>query len=254
MVLPDNGSWPRSSPSGSSDGRRGNRRGFGWGGHLDTVPRKWLLRLVLPPPNDRNRADLEVLYRALGRGLVQWQSIEPTLYLAAFGASGMTHDECSSKFFKLPGAGSRLTSVDHYLKKFLPTIAYNTTWLPLYENARLVVKYRDALAHFEVYHITDSVRIAADPPTSYKILISESHMNAGKRKSDRIAALSIEMIEKNNTIMRELAYHLMYFVVDHFPLDTFIGKGLLPLTESQLFGFYQDPRPAECPRPNYPRP
>ncbi len=206
---------------------------------------------MLPPPLDRNQADLEVLYRALGRGLVQWQSIEPILYLAAFGASATTHHECSKKYFKLPGAGARLKSVDQILKAVLPPVAYNKTWVPLYEHIRLVVKYRNALAHFEVYHVNDAERLAAEPPTAYKVLISESHMNASERNRDRVRALSVEMIEQNNANMRELAYQLMYFVVDHFPLEAFIGKGLLPLTEKQLSGFYKDPRPAECPRPNY---
>lgn len=116
---------------------------------------------------------------------------------------------------------------------------------------RLVVKYRNALAHFEVGHITDADRIAAEPPTAYRVLISGSHMNAGERNRDRGTALSIEMIEKNDAIMRETAYQLLYFVVDHFPLEAFIGKGLLPVVERQLLGFYRDPRPPECPRPNY---
>ena len=183
--------------------------------------------------------------------MVQWQSIETTLYLAAFGASGMTHEECSKKYFKLFGAGARLNFVDQQLKAFLPSIAYNTTWLPLCEHTRLVVKYRNALAHFEVYHITDVDRIAAEPPTAYKVLISESHMNAGERNRDRATALSVETIEQNDGNMRELAYLLTYFLVDHFPLETFLGKGFLPVRERQLVGFYKDPRPPECPRPIY---
>jgi hypothetical protein len=218
---------------------------------LDGELDEWLCHPVLPPPLERNQADLEVLYRALGRGLVQWQWIEPGLYLAAFGASGMTHEECSKKYFKLPGAGARLTSVNQLLKASLPPIAYDTTWLPLCEHIGLVIKYRNALAHFEVFHITDADRIVAEPPTAYNVLISESHMNAGERDQARVKALSIEVIEQNNAGMREVAYQLMYFVVDHFPVEVFLGKGLLPLTERQLLGFHQDPRPPECRRPNY---
>jgi hypothetical protein len=55
---------------------------------------------MLPAPLNLNEADLKVLYRALGRGMVLWQSIEPALYLAAFGAMGVSHAECSKKFFK----------------------------------------------------------------------------------------------------------------------------------------------------------
>jgi hypothetical protein len=82
-------------------------------------------------------------------------------------------------------------------------------------------------------------------------MIAESHMNFAERSNERVTCLSIETIDQNNSSLRELAYQLMYFVVDHFPLDAFIGKGLLPLTELQLTGFYGNPRPTEFPRPDY---
>jgi hypothetical protein len=206
---------------------------------------------MLPAPLNRNEADLEVLYRALGRGLVQWQSIEPALYLAAFGAMGVSHAECSKEFFKKTGAGGRLELTDGALKKALRPDAYEKTWVPLYNDTKSYVKYRNFLAHFEVYHITDHVGSATSPPTKYNVLISESHMNFSERSHDRVTALSIEMIDQNNSALRELAYLLIYFVVDHFPLAAFIGKGLLPLTEWELTGFYGTPRPPEFPRPDY---
>jgi hypothetical protein len=84
---------------------------------------------MLPAPLKLNEADLEVLYRALGRGLVQWQSTEPALYLAAFGAMGVSHAECSWKFFKKTGAGGRLDLTDEALKKALRPDAYEKTWV-----------------------------------------------------------------------------------------------------------------------------
>jgi hypothetical protein len=74
-------------------------------------------------------------------------------------------------------------------------------------------------------------------------------MNAPKRSSGRVAGLSIEQIEFNNGSIREEAYKLIYFIVDNFPLDAFLGKGLLPITELQLKGFYSGPRLPECPPP-----
>jgi hypothetical protein len=45
-------------------------------------------------------------------------------------------------------------------------------------------------------------------------------------------------------------YHLlMYFAIDHFPPEIFIGKGLLPLAESQLASYRRNPRPAQFQRP-----
>jgi hypothetical protein len=200
---------------------------------------------------NRNEADLELLYRALGLGMVQWQSIEPALYLAAFGATGVSHEECSRQFFRHSGAGGRLKFTDGVLSKALPRYAYEKTWVPLCADTKSFVKYRNSLAHFEVFHLTDLVGAATTPPTKYNIVISESHMNFAERSKERVSALSIEAIDQNNSSLRELAYLLIYFVVDHFPLEAFIRKGLLPLTEWPLTGFHKEPRPSECPRPEY---
>jgi hypothetical protein len=206
---------------------------------------------MLPAPLSLNEADLEVLYRALGRGLVEWQAIETALYLAAFGAMGVSHAECSREFFKKTGAGGRLKFTDGALKQALRTDAYEKSWSTLYNDTQSFVKFRNSLAHFEVYHITDYGRATAVPPTRYNVMISESHMNFVQRSHDRVIGLSIETIDHNSSSLRELAYPLYYFVVDHFPLNAFIGKGLLPLTELQLTGLYGNPRPSEFPRPDY---
>jgi hypothetical protein len=206
---------------------------------------------MLPAPINLNEADLEVLYRALGRGLVQWQPIETALYLAAFGAMGVSHEECSREFFKKTGAGGRLELTDGALKKALRPEAYEKTWVPLRADTKTFVTFRNWLAHFEAYNINDYGMATATPPTRYNVMISESHMNSSKRSNDRVDSLSIELIDHNSSSLRELAYQLYYFVVDHFPLDAFIGKGLLPLTELQLTGFYGNPRPSEFPRPDY---
>ena len=60
-------------------------------------------------------------------------------------------------------------------------------------------------------------------------MLSESHMSALKRASEKVAALSIELIESNNESAREQTYKLIYFIVYHFPLAAFIGKGCHPL-------------------------
>ena len=207
---------------------------------------------MLPAPLNLNEADLEVLYRALGRGLVQWQPIETALYLAAFGAMGLSHPECSKEFFRQPGAGARLNLTDKALKKALRPAAYEKSWSTLYTDTQSFVKFRNSLAHFEIYHLTDYGSAEAIPPTRYNVMISESHMNFVQRSQERVTGLSIELIDHNSSSLRELAYQLYYFVVDHFPLDAFIGKGLLPLTEWQLTGFYKNPRPASSHVPTTP--
>jgi hypothetical protein len=218
---------------------------------VDPAQCQVLCSIMLPAPLNVNEADLGVLYRALGRGLVQWQPIETALYLAAFGAMGVSHAECSREFFKKPGAGSRLKFTDGVLSKALRPDAYEKTWVPLRDDTNTFVKYRNCLAHFEVYHITDHGEAATTLPTKYNVTIAESHMNFSKRSHDRVDSLSIELIDQNNSALREIAYLLYYFVVDHFPLDAFMGKGLLPLIELQLTGFYGNPRLSEFPRPDY---
>jgi hypothetical protein len=121
----------------------------------------------------------------------------------------------------------------------------------LCDDTNTFVKFRNSLAHFEVFHKNDSIEAATILPTKYNVTIAESHMNFSKRSNDLVDSLSIELIDHNSSSLRELAYQLYYFVVDHFPLDAFIGKGLLPLTEWQLTGFYGNPRPSEFPRPDY---
>ena len=88
---------------------------------------------MLPAPFDLNKEDLELLYRALGRGLVVWQFVEGTLYLAAFAASGVSHADCAKKFFSLPGARGRVKFVDQALKSKLDPKAYDLSWLPIYK-------------------------------------------------------------------------------------------------------------------------
>jgi hypothetical protein len=157
---------------------------------------------MLPAPLNLNEADLEVLYRALGRGLVQWQSIEAALYVAAFGAMGVSHEECFREFFKKTGAGGRLDLTEGALKKALRPEAYEKAWVPLRADAKTFVTFRNWLAHFEVYHITDHERATSTPPTKYNVMISESHMNFSKRSKDQVDSLSIELIDHNSSSLR----------------------------------------------------
>ncbi len=207
---------------------------------------------MLPAPIDLNKEHLELLYRALGRGLVVSQFVEGTLYLAAFAAAGLGHVECAKQFYEhFHGAGGRLNFTDRLLKTRLDSNAYDRSWRPIFKELRTFVEYRNSLAHFEVYHIADETGLVSEPPTKYKVVLSESHMNAPKRASEKVRSLSIELIESNNNSAREQTYKLIYFIVDHFPLDAFLGKGFLPITEFQLRGFYRGPRLPEFARPNY---
>jgi hypothetical protein len=207
---------------------------------------------MLPAPLVLNEEHLELLYRALGRGLVVSQYVEGTLYLAAFAAAGIGHDQCAKQFYgNFHGMGGRLNFTDRLLRTRLGTNAYNRSWRPIFEELKTFVEYRNSLAHFEVYHITNETGLASEPPTKYKVVLSENHMNAVSRKSEKIRSLTIELIESNNNSTREQTYKLVYFIVDHFPLDTFLGKGFLPITEFQLKGFYLGPRLPEFPPPSY---
>ena len=60
---------------------------------------------------------------------------------------------------------------------------------PLCAETKAFVKYRNYLAHFEVYHIIDRAGAAATPQTKHNIMISESHMNLSERSDERVTAL-----------------------------------------------------------------
>lgn len=152
---------------------------------------------------------------------------------------------------EIHGPGGRLNFTDRALKAKLASTPYERSWRPIYSELQTFVRYRNSLAHFEVYHITDETRLASEPPTKYNVVPSESHVNADKGTAERVTSLSIELIEANNEAVREEAYKLVYFIVDHFPLETFLDKGLLPITEFQLKGFYLGPRLPEFPPPSY---
>ena len=192
---------------------------------------------------------LDKLYRALGEGMVRSQYIESALYLAALGSMNGRHDECSAAFFKRTGIGGRLKFTDESVRAVLSPEIYERDWKPILSDAETFVKFRNSLAHFEVYHLGDADRAQGDNPTAFNVIISVSHMNAQARKETKAPALTIEMIEHNNGQVPEMYHLLMYFVIDHFPAEIFIGKGLLPLAESQLASYRRNPRPAQFQRP-----
>jgi hypothetical protein len=202
---------------------------------------------MLPNPVIPNQPDLHELYRVLGQGMARWQYIETGLYLAAFGAMRVDHATCSAKFFKNPGAGSRLNFADGALKKALERAVYEADWIEIRDNVRGFVVYRNCLAHFETFHIDARYAAMAVPSTKFRVMISGRHLNAAERAGDQVRSLSIESIKENNEKLIELSYVLAYFVVDHFPLDRFLGKGLLPMLEQNLIGFVRNPRPPEFP-------
>ena len=193
----------------------------------------------------RYRTHVDRLYRALGEGMACAQYIESGVYLAALGARGGEHEKCSARFFGFTGLGSRLRFTDELLRRRLEAGAYSRRWRPLHDDLKGIVEFRNALAHFEVYFISDEQRTDCDPPTQFNVIVADNHMNANVRIRPKTRCLSIEWIERNNEIIRKAAHVVFYFVVDHFRQEVFEGRGLLPLTEAQLAGFRRGPRPPE---------
>jgi hypothetical protein len=192
-------------------------------------------------PNVPNKPHLDRLYRALGEGMARIQHIEAGLYLVALGAMGGAHEECSAQFFKKTGIGGRLSFTDKRLRSALHPDVVTRDWVSVHGDVESIVAFRNAMAHFEVYHLNDADRMQASPPTAFSVIVAPHHMNAQARKLDRAPALSIETIESNNRHLIETAYALMYFVVDHFDAGLFLDKGLLPSVEHQLKGFRATP-------------
>jgi hypothetical protein len=141
------------------------------------------------------QGQLDKLYRALGEGMVRSQYIETALYLAALGSMNGRHDECSAAFFKRTGIGGRLKFTDESVRAVLSPEIYERDWKPILSDAETFVKFRNSLAHFEVYHLSDADRAQGDNPTAFNVIISVSHMNAQARKETKAPALTIEMID-----------------------------------------------------------
>ena len=203
------------------------------------------------------QAHLDKLYRALGEGMVRIQYVESALYLAELGSMNGRHDECSAAFFKRSGIGGRLKFTDESVRAVLSPEIYLRDWLPVLSDLKTFVKFRNSLAHFELYHLSDAERAQGENPTAFNVIISVSHMDAEARKKTKADALTIELIEHNNGLVPEMCHLLMYFVIDHFPAEIFTGKGLLPLAESQLASFRRatrDRHNSSAPKANPPSP
>jgi len=200
---------------------------------------------MLPRPVVPHQDHVNELYRAVSKGKACWQYVETGLYLSAFGAMGMNHARCSASFFKNSGAGSRLAFTDRHVRAALTNPISDRDWEPVRKSVWDFVQFRNMLAHFEVFHLTDVDRAQANPPTVYNVILSSNHMYAAERDHERITALSIEAIDANSERLRELAYEVFYFVIDHFPAQAFIGKGLPPFAVRHLELFRVSPRPSE---------
>ena len=182
--------------------------------------------------------------------MARWQYIETGIYLVSLGSMGGDHKNCSKAFFKKPGAGSRLDFADRAVRRSL-ALAKIASWTAIRDEVATFVRYRNCLAHFEIYHLTDAGRLSVTPQTRFNVVISENHMNSETRSTDLVRGLSVEMIDQNSESMRELAYKIFYFVTDCFPRDIFVGRGLLPIVEMQLDALRNSPRPSEFPVPDF---
>lgn len=155
------------------------------------------------------------LYFVLGMGLARWQHVESALFLVTHYAMQVEFEQSSKKFFGERTAGPKLKFADEHLKSRLHKEAYNNVWLKLKGEIEEIIKFRNALAHFEVSFLPSLDAYANK--TEFPVLVSPHHNDIGAAKNGWVECLFIEEIEANAAEMSDMTYRLIYFLLDYLP-------------------------------------
>ncbi len=199
--------------------------------------------MSLPPdmspfPEDRDR-----LFRAIGQSLARWQYIETGLFLIAFTILDTTAKNCSLTFFAIKSAENKLALVDRLAFAHLSQWTHNKYWKPISKNISDYIPFRNSMAHFEVSYIKDEVMKKITPPTSCRCILTPHHLDEHAARGGNIKSFSVEAMDKNSEAIREIAYSIVYFVIDHFPRLEQQQEALPPNLKQWLDQFRKGPRP-----------
>ncbi|VTZ26573.1 hypothetical protein MPC4_540003 [Methylocella tundrae] len=193
---------------------------------------------MVPDSEDQKR-----MYQALGGGLVRWQFIETGLYLIALPLMGTDPKTCSLTFFQIKAAENKLAFVDRLIFHKLDQRTRKKAWAPILEEIRKAIEFRNSLAHFEMFILTDSELEKASPKTAFRAVLSPHHLDHRAKRGGTTKILSVETMEHNANELRKLSYRLMYFVVDHIPQTETLTASLEPNLRQWLDSFRKRPRP-----------
>ena len=202
---------------------------------------------TLPIPPDSE--DQKRMYEALGGGLARWQFIETGLYLTALMLMGTDQTTCSLAFFQIKAAENKLAFVDRLIFHKLDQRTRIKIWKPISDEIRAAIDFRNSLAHFEMFNLTDEEFAKIKPKTAFRAVLSPNHLDHHAKRGGSVKALSVEVMNYNTNQLRVLTYRLIYFVVDYLPLTEQLIASLQPNLRQWLDSFRQMARPPGFPRP-----
>lgn len=192
------------------------------------------------------------MYQALGRGLVSWQYIETALYLIALALMGADPTSCSLAFFQIKAAEAKLTLVDRLILHKLTQRTRTEFWRPISDEIRDAIDFRNALAHFESFTLSDDELAKCSPKTAFRSVLSPNHLDHHAKRSGSVKILSIETMEQNAHELRVIAFRLMYFLVDHIPHSETLSASLEPNLRQWFDSFHKSYRPPGFEPPQQP--
>ncbi|MCI0466520.1 MAG: hypothetical protein L0Y57_05880 [Beijerinckiaceae bacterium] len=201
--------------------------------------------LSLPPVTELFPDDLQRMQHALGQGLVRWQHIETGLYLIAVGLMETDPNVTSLAFFHIKSAENKFALVDRLIFHKLEQRVRQTAWKPISAQIRKAISIRNALAHFEMSCLTEEAlrKGTAVLGTKFKWVISSHHLDVYSNRGGVVKGLTVESIELNSNELLELAYKLIYFLIDYIPQIKPLEASLQPRLQTWLDQFRKNQRP-----------
>ena len=212
--------------------------------------------MPLPPDMSPFPEDRKMLFCAIGKSLARWQYIETGLFLIAFAAMGATAKNCSLAFFSIKSAENKLSLVDRLVYHSIDQFRHNKYWRPISNNISDFIPYRNALANFETSYINDDGMRRIDPMPTCRWILTTHHLDEHANRGVAVKTLTVECMEINSESIREIAYSLVYFALDHFPQIEQQKEYLPPNLKQWLDQFQQGPRPPGFeppPKSSYPK-
>ena len=206
--------------------------------------------MSLPSPMLPDPAAFDEMHRVLGKALVRWQYVETGLYIIAHCLMGTEHQISSLAFFQITSAQNKLSFVDRLIFAKLDQRRRVSFWYPLREEISDAIAFRNSLAYFEIFSLDKKHMAAMKPPTKYPAALSSHHLDEHKKRhGGSIKALSVEIINHNSEELREIAYALIYFAIDHVPNLKSAEESFPPNLRQYLDSFRKTARPPEFPPP-----
>lgn len=153
---------------------------------------------IVPFPEDEAQ-----LYQALGLALTRWQHIETAMYLGAFFLMKTDHKACATAFFHIKSAESKFSLVEKLIGQAISQHERQIYWKPLSKEISDIIDFRNALAHFEVFFLTDYELKKINPQTKYRYALAPHHLDPSHSRGGSVKLLSVEQMRTNADEMKK---------------------------------------------------